>query len=228
MSTYRELIYMVLDQLKQMSDDSQFTEEHIMLLLDNYRALLLKQRYSDVRKSIPESNYQTLCLDVSQYQMFDDNICGNTTYLRSKEAIPNLMKIGNPKVYPTDYFKGLITYIDKERFRFVGYNKYLQNIIYCTLLPDQYLILKSNNSQFLNLEKIKVTGIFENSVDAAKYECSDNSVCDIYDKVFPLEESLIPDLITVIVKMLSAVLYQPQDQQNNAKDDLTNIPTSKD
>ena len=57
MKTYRQLIYLVLDELKLISDDSTYTEEHIMTLLSNYRAFLLKQRYSDVRKEIPITNY---------------------------------------------------------------------------------------------------------------------------------------------------------------------------
>ena len=56
MSTYRELVYLVLDELKGTSDDFTYTEEHIMFLLSNYRAFLLKQKYNDIKKQIPESN----------------------------------------------------------------------------------------------------------------------------------------------------------------------------
>lgn len=44
---------MCLDQLKVTSDDSYFTEEHVMSLASNIRALILKQRYSDIKKEIP-------------------------------------------------------------------------------------------------------------------------------------------------------------------------------
>lgn len=64
MSTYREVIYMVSDEIKASSDDAYFTEEHIMFLLKTYRAFILKQRYADVKKQIPESNYQTICIDL--------------------------------------------------------------------------------------------------------------------------------------------------------------------
>ena len=53
MSTYKELTYMVLDELKLSSDDAQFTEDHVMFLLNKYRTFLLKQRYSDIKKQIP-------------------------------------------------------------------------------------------------------------------------------------------------------------------------------
>ena len=58
MSTYRELIYMVMDKLKLNTDDTYFNEDHIVFLLDKYRNFLLKQdRSSD--SEISESNYQT-------------------------------------------------------------------------------------------------------------------------------------------------------------------------
>lgn len=50
MSTYRELVYLVLDELKLASDDSTFTEDHVVFLLNRYRTFLLKQRYSDIKK----------------------------------------------------------------------------------------------------------------------------------------------------------------------------------
>ena len=34
MNTLREMVYMVIDQLKNLSDDSYYTEEHIIYLLN--------------------------------------------------------------------------------------------------------------------------------------------------------------------------------------------------
>jgi len=62
--TYKEIIYMCLDELHLTSDDSLFNEDHILFLINKYRAFLLKQRYSDIKRQIPESNYQTICLDL--------------------------------------------------------------------------------------------------------------------------------------------------------------------
>ena len=64
------------------------------------------------------------------------------------------MKIGNQKVYPTDFFQGEITLVSRERLRYVGHNKYLKNIIYCALGPDNHLYFKSSNPQHLYLKKV--------------------------------------------------------------------------
>lgn len=225
MSTFRQLTYMVLDELKGMSDDFTYTEDHIMFLLDKYRAFLLKQRYSDIKKQIPESNYQTVCLDLIEVPAIDGEPCEGGTYLRSQEKLPFTMTIGTPRVYPTDYFQGEITLISRDRMRYVGYNKYLKNIIYCALSPNNYLYFKSNNPQYTYLEKVRFTGIFQDSLEAAKHSCEDKTKenCDPLDTEFPIEDALIPPLIELVVKELSGAIYRPEDDSNNAKDDLEGL-----
>ena len=226
MSTYKELVYMCLDELKLYSDDALYTEEHIMFLLGKYRTFLIKQRYSDVKKQIPESNYQTICLDLIEVPAISGEPCEGGSYLRSKEKIPFLMKIGNPRVYPIDYYQGEITYVSRDRMRYVGYNKYLQNIIYASLGPDNYLYFKSFNPQFLYLEKVRMTGIFEDTLAASELQCPDksgNTVCDVLDREFPIENALIPPLIQLVVEELTKAEYKPEDKENNSDDDLSEV-----
>lgn len=226
MANYRQLVYMVLDELKGMSDDFTYTEDHILFLLDKYRALTLKQSYSDIKKIIPESNYQELQLNLKQVPAISGERCEGGVYLRSEEKIPFLMKIGIPRVYPVDYYQGNITYISRDRMRYVGYNKYLQNIIYCSLGPDNYLYFKSCNPQFLHLEKVKFNGVFQNSVDASNLSDIESS-CDVLDRTFPVEDALIPAIIDLVIKELGNREYLPADKSNNAHDDLPNIASSR-
>lgn len=224
MSTYRELVYLVLDELKLTSDDALFNEEHVMFLLGKYRGLLLKQQYKDIKKEIPESNYQTLCLDLIQIPAITGEPCEGGTYLRSKEKIPFLMPVATPRVYPEDYYQGDITYVSRERMKYVGYNRWLPNIIYASIGPDNYLYFKSFNPQYLYLEKARLTGIFEEPEKAAELECNrDESTCDPMDMKFPLEEALIPQVVELVVRELSRPEYLPEDKQNNADDGLSEV-----
>ena len=43
MSKYREIVYLIQDELKVHSDDAKFTEDHIIFLATKYRTFLLKQ-----------------------------------------------------------------------------------------------------------------------------------------------------------------------------------------
>lgn len=223
MSTYKQLTYLVLDEAKGLSDDFSFTEDHIVFLLDKYRSFLLKQRYSDIKKQIPESNYQTLCLDLMQVPAISGEPCEGGTYLKSKEKIPFLMQIGNTKVTSVDYFQGEFNFISRDRMRYVGHNKYLKNMIYVTIAPDQYLYFKSSNSNFLYLEKVKMTGIFQDASTAAQLDCNNVNDCDPLENTFPLEEALISPLIELTLKELLGSVYRPKDENNNASDDLDKL-----
>ena len=45
------------------------------------------------------------------------------------------------------------------------------------------------------------------------------------DMEFPLEASLIPQLIELVTKELLGVNYRPKDNTNNSNDDLADIAT---
>lgn len=229
MAKYKEIVSMVLDGLKITSDDSIFTEEHIIFLAGRYRSFLLKQRYyTDLKKQIPESNYQTLCLSLERIEAIEGLPCIGGYYLRTTKPVPDLLPFGNSRFYTSaSYFKGDITMVSKDRFKYVGNNKYMQNILYACLGPDSYVYLTSSNPQFLYLEgesKLKVTGIFENAEEASNLECDNQGnpeTCDILDRDFPMEDALIAPLIELITKELSPSIAAPEDKENNADDDLS-------
>lgn len=226
-TTYKEIVYAVLDELKVTSDDAMFSEEHVIFLASKYRGMLLKQQYKDIKKEIPESNFQTLCLDLIQVPAIAGEECEGGTYLRSKEKIPYLIDIATPRIYTDDFYQGEITYVSRERMKYVGYNRWLSNIIYASIGPDNYLYFKSFNPQYLYMEKAKFTGIFEDAEKASEFECENNTedTCDILDRTFHLEEALIPQVIQLVVKELSGSIYKPKDSENNASDDLSALAT---
>lgn len=225
--TYREIVYSVLDLLKLSSDDSYYTEEHVIFFASKIRSAILKQQYEAQKKDVPESNYQTICLDLEEADGIDGTSC-DEVYLKSIQKIPDTLDFGTALVSSMDYFQGEITYISKERMRYVGHNKWLQNIIYAAIGPDQHLYLKSSNPQAMYLEKVRFTGIFEDPEKAAEFSCEENSdepKCDILDKEFPLEEGLITTLIQMAVQFLSGAAFRPKDSANDAKDDLSELAT---
>lgn len=225
--TYREVTYLILDLLKQSSDDSYYTQEHILFLVSKIRSAILKQTYSNIKKEIPESNYQTICLDLKEVPAIAGEPCEGGTYLRSEQKIPTTLPIGNTKIYPVDYYQGEVTYVSRERMRYVGHNKWLQNIIYASLGPDQYLYFKSSNPQYIYMKQVRMSGIFEDAEAAAELQCEDKnkSICDVLDTQFPLEEGLVTALIEMAVKFLSGSIYKPTDSSNNASDDLSELAT---
>ena len=226
MAKYKEIVSMVLDELKVTSDDSIYTEEHIVFLAGRYRTFLLKQRYySDLKKQIPESNYQTLCLSLEQVEAIEGLPCEGGYYLRTTKPVPDLMPFGITRIYPSDsYYKGNIEFVTKDRFKFTGHNKWLQNIIYATLDPDGSIYLTSQNPQFMYLQQATLTGIFEDAEKASELECDKDGntrECDILDRDFPIEDALVAPLIELITHELSPSIAAPEDKENNANDNLS-------
>lgn len=218
---YKEIVYIINDLCKQFSDDSTLTEDHIMFLLNKYRGALLQQ-YLNIKKVLPESNYQTICLDL---EPIDGIPCIEGAKLKSFKKIPDMIPIGNPSLYSFDYFASIITLVSKERMRFVGYNKALGNQIYGAIGPDKHLYLKSCNPQLMYLTKAMLTAVFEDVQAASELACEDSTenTCDIMEQEFPIEASLLPQLIQQVLKDILGAAYRPQDSSNNAQDDLANL-----
>lgn len=219
---------MVLDMLKETTDDATYTEEHIIFLAGRYRSFLLKQRYSqDLKKQIPESNYQTLCLDLERTEAIEGLPCDGGYYLRTIQEIPVTLPCGNTRLFAAgSYYHGEITFISKDRFKYTGHNKWLQNIIYACLDPSGRIYLNSKNPQFLYIEKVQLQGIFENAEEASELECDNQgnpNNCDILDRDFPLEDALIAPLIELITKELAPSVLAPEDKDNDANDNLSRV-----
>lgn len=231
----KEIVYSCLDLAKaNTSDDSFFTEEHVIFLLKKYRSFLIKKEQEKEKATTDiasEFEYQQICLDLEKVPAIDGEPCTGGYYLRTTKAIPKILEGNQPRVYPIDFYQGInISYIPRDRMRYVGTNKFLQNIIYVSLGPDLHLYLNSCNPQFFYLKKLRMSAVFEDFDDAADYLCDDvssSTACDVLDETFPIREYLVPQLIELVVQQLVGSEYKPSDNQNNATDDLAKAGTSK-
>lgn len=223
--TLRELVFMCMDEVKLNSDDSYYTEDHVVFLLNKYRSFVLKKELEKENKQLSSTNGQTICLDLIEVRD-EENPCGGAM-LRTEQTIPNLVNDCKVSLYPINYFDGdHIIFTTMERMRYTTYNKWTQNLIYAAKGPDDYLYLKSSNPQYLYLEKLRMKAVFEDFEDAAQYACDDSGEelnCDILDMKFPLENALVPTVIELVMKELLGASYRPKDSTNNANDDLSDI-----
>lgn len=226
MATYRQVVFMALDIMKEASDDAYYTEEHMIFLANKMRALLLERKYRGARNAtfnpMSDENKQVICLDLEPTELLPDGCLG--TWLKSVEKVPSTMTISEPKVSPINFLiQSNVTFIPAERMPYVGYNKWLKNIIYAAKDPSGYLYLNSANPLFINLKKVKMEGVFSDPEEAAKLSCDDDgnsNACEILDAEFPLENALVASCVELMVQELIGSRYAPEDKGNNAKDDL--------
>lgn len=216
----KELVYMVLDEIKGLSDDFTYTEDHVIFLLNKYRTYLLKQKYKDDKDVMHSSNFQTMPLTLEDSLQNKDYIL-ERQYKQSEEVIPELLTDKGVRVYPETQFldNADIAFITEDRMRYVGYNKYLKNAIYATIHND-YLYITSRNLDIMNLEQVYLSAVFEDAVEAIK---AISGEVDLLEEDFPMEDSLTSLLIQSVVKELLGAAYRPKDPQNNANDDLADM-----
>lgn len=232
----KEIVYACLDLAKaNTSDDSFFDTEFVLFLLKKYRSFLIKKEQEKEKSTTDiasEFEYQQICLDLEKVAAIDGKPCTGGYYLRTTKAVPKILEGNEPRVYPIDFYQGInICYIPRDRMRYVGTNKFLQNIIYVSLGPDLHLYLNSSNPQFLYLKKLRMSAVFEDFDEASDYLCDDegnnSSACDVLEETFPIREYLVPQLIELVVQQLVGSEYKPVDPANNATDDLAKVGTSK-
>lgn len=217
---------MCLDLLKERSDDAYYTEEHVLFLASKMRALLLERKYRNTRNqtydSMSADNVQVICLGLEPTEMLP-SCCGGM-WLKSTVKIPKLLGVYEPRIGTlSGLVHSVLTFIPAERMPYVGYNKWLRNIIYAARDTDGYLYLNGANAQFLNLESVRLSGVFANPEEASALNCDGNNndtPCDIMDQEFPLEDDLIPSCIELVVQELAGPRYAPDDMENNDRDDL--------
>lgn len=232
MAKFGEIVYMVLDLLKESSDDSFYTEEHVLFLAKKMRAMLLERKYKGTRNSsysaVSGENKQQICLMLEPAALLPDG-CGGK-WLRSTQPVPDFVSDQIPVACTGhDMLQTMVTFIPVERMPYVGYNKWLKKFIYAAKSKDGHLYLTSSNPQFINLQRVGLTGVFSDPEAAAALSheaCQNGGVCDIMAQEFPLEASLVPSCVELVAQELSVVRYAPKDGRNNAKDDLTGLGIS--
>lgn len=228
MATYGEICYACLDLLKLRSDDAYYNEDHVLFLASNIRNYLLERKYGKSRNKpfqpVSDENKQRICIYLEQTDEIP-GLCG-PQWLRSTVKIPDTL-LDEPKVsVANDLLHSMIQFIPAERMPYVGYNKWLHNIIYASKSEDGYLYMKSNNPQYIHLQKVIIDGVFSDVQAAAALSCDGdgNTVnCDLLDKDFPLEKALVTYCVEMVVQELIGSKFAPEDKQNNARDDFGEV-----
>lgn len=215
--TYRELVYMALDALKIHSDDAKFTEDHVIFLLNKYRAYVLYQKYSKTLEGVNYKNYQTINIDTMGN--VNDRPSGGY-YICSTKAIPEILNIALPRVQSATLIDEQIVFTNENRLRYTGHNRFLSKIVYSCLGNNNYLWIKHFNQIIIPYPKYQLFAIFANPNEAYDFN-EDNT--EVLDREFPIEELLVPSVLELVLKDLTNGIYKPTDTTNDAQDALSDL-----
>ena len=183
--------------------------------------MLIKQKYDRNRWSMPVESKQELCLSLEVVNKVADMACFGRI-VATTISLPASIKIkgkeGPITVRKYDASSIHINIIPLERIPFIGENPITAQMIYGTIDYDNKFYLISASNKINLMTEIKIADIFENPGDAAALECtaSDEVDCEIWDRSYPIELSMVDDLIKLVVADLSKTLNIPSDTVNDA------------
>lgn len=221
MSTFRELISMVIDELSLTSDDARFTEHHIAYMLSKYRSTIIAKRYEKDPTPPGAENYSELCIPV---ESFSPKRCSSGKYLKSTMPIPGFISNGNLTArLGNNPFADNVEVVPFSRFDSSGSGKFGGGKAYASIGGDMHLYVKSS-SDLSYVDKVYVRGIVSDAYKIKDFICKDSAsddgnICDEYDIRMPIEDSLISTLIDAVIQHFMRVIDMPMDTENNAADD---------
>lgn len=220
MTTNREAVHLIMDELKMVSDDNYFTTDHALFLLGKHRAAFLKRAYTAIGKEPPEAFYQRLCLGLEPTDRIPGLGCRGGM-LRSTEPLPQMMPVGRRELYAPGYWDGHFALVSRQRMRHVGHDRWRRNVVYGAVAPDGRLYLTSANPAMLHLLSVELVAIFETPWEAEAWSCDGDAPCDPLDAPLRMEEAHIPLVVQSVVRELSMAAYRPADPANDSADALS-------
>jgi len=221
MASLKEIIYSIKESIKSYSDDSDISLEYLKYKVETTRAMLLAQRFSSRSFIIPnvvrQHFYHTL--ELSEENEFVDGIgtvLATTTAIQIPLEPFNFSR--NIRITSGSYSDVNFTFVDNNRFPYVGRNKWNQNQIYVTLGTDFKLYFTSSNPKVKMIEQVKLSMVTASPEEAYPYTIEYNPVVDFEDVTYPLNSELIVELTDIIIKHLQIPIASREDKQNDSQD----------
>lgn len=196
--------------------------------IQKYRALLIREttegiRYIDpaIIQVLPDveltlvSSFNTKNPLFSNGQKLLRSLRKIPEFIDSKEHLPIITR-----VYGSEIIGESFEVVSPTISNYVGSGKFNNNTIY-VFLYDGYIYLTSKSGIHKNISQITIDGVFYNPIEA--YEFVNGEGTYDWDMPYPISETLLANLTTLIIKTnYNFILYPPQDLLNNSKDDLVN------
>jgi hypothetical protein len=213
----RAHIDFVRQSMREVSDDSNFTDEQIYATLLEIRAMILSRRLKK-GKELPDSIYQTICVSLCEatYAECQDclNIPADCYVLKTAIDIPKALYTGTNAAIRVSTLTGReIAPYTEELHKLRKYRKTGANNYYYVRLKNKLAIF--NVPQNL-LRGLKVTALFEDPAQASIATECPTDCNDVFNVSLGvnLEDSYF--IHREAIKFLLNVDKMPEDRSNNA------------
>lgn len=225
-------IYFVIDKyrefLRQISDDSVFTDEFLYAMLMQSRAEIIKNMV-DNNKELSPWLYQRFCVKLCKSSFIECNcepIDYGCTVWRSEKPIPEfLYQNDNLILNVSELYGSHINQIRERSFRNVSFRKYKAKYYYmiADYNGEKHLFILTE-SNIIPPKYIKVEGVLVDPSEIDEFSCNENNG-ECFDPLgtgFSLDLSKHNALFKLTTEMLGITLKLPEDRSNNAESTTPN------
>lgn len=216
-----DIIYSIIEQLNDLSDDNNFSEEFIADQIDIYRNKLVKQT---LRNSGDVSEDFIQSLDEVYMDMGDASISPkhdtDINILISDTTIPKPLRVKQKdyltRIGPLNIFEPSYNIITIDRLPYIGKGKFNNTQKFACYYNNKILIAANKVLlEFIMIQYISVRGIFANPDEVVLYN-SNTTVHHNWDYEYPMPDTMIDDLIKMVLQSFTLKLQLPTDRDNDA------------
>jgi hypothetical protein len=221
----RSHIDFVRQNLREVSDDSNFTDEQIYMALLEARGLIMERRL-EKNKEFPNDLYQTICLELCKASYHECGDClpipAGCEVLKTEVEIPGGMYDGNSEILRVSTIDGReIAPLSESAHRLRKYRKTGSNNFYYLRMKNRLAIFNVPQDR---LRIIKIKGIFLDPVAAeAINTCNTVDTCNnVLDASFGTRVAERMIMREEVFKVLLRTDKMIEDRSNNAD---SSVPT---
>lgn len=209
--------------MNQMSDDSDYSSEFLYTILKDARALLLKRKADSFHK-ISEWDWQSYCVGLEFGKSHNcDCVDVGCDVLKSKDMMPRPIIGRNKELFKVQTLDGtLLPYADDQQVVYFKHDDFKKGKPAYMIDGDNKLVIWNNT----DLRAVVVRGVFNDPTEWEGIQlCDENGdttgTCfSASDDEFPIDPNLNMAMYELALKMLGMKLQIPDDQTNDANDDI--------
>jgi len=231
--TLTELKYSILESIRpEIADDDEIDDREVAFEIANQRALWIRNEINKKNRNISVNSEQTICETVKVVSAAEcctsDIKC---TILRTNRVIPPLISLHNDysvsRIGPVDMTKPSFNIVSLPRAVYAGNGRFNKNDINAVLHRGYiYIFINPSSIVMRGLNKIAITGVFENPEDTFSFEGC-NGTCYGDDSPYPLDRWMWNYIKPEVVRALLINSELPNDDRNDAARGKQQITTPK-
>ena len=213
----RSHIDYVRQTLREVSDDSNFTDEQIYMALIMVRAMIMERRLAK-GKQLPESAYQVICLKLCMASYAECQECFtmpvDCEVLKTTVDIPEIMYDGVVEIGRVSTIGGQeIAPLTEDLHKLRKYRKTGKNNFYYVKLKNKLAVFNVPSNR---LRAIKIRALFLDPAAAELISTCDTKCADVMNATFGTRAADRLDIHDEVIKRLINVDRMPEDRSNNA------------